>query len=452
MNDEKEIKNYRERIRLHIKKNKRFYTWLFIFLILPLFVECVIYFIEKGLKIEFIQAFKKIFYILREYKSYYATILTLSFAIFSYNKQQEKLLEERQKENELREKELEDKKDYYRPVFIIEEGFDSKKKIKLLMKNTELFLKNIKVYAENTIIDLTENYIDDHRELKDKQGELYINYGTFEIKNISYKPLVQSGDIITECDYNKFFISAETLIGEIILFGYYSQNVVFYKYLKQNRSASCPILYTKEIDDKKMINEVWGDFNISENNNNNYTPLEKIFFKESYIIRVNLNRNINTLFKGSLEAETYSDFLRYIFEEIFFLYIDANNGNNDIKDDNIYVTIKNFITIIRNICSKLYIDSSDNEKIEKINFDFLADTKKNFENMQLEKTPVNTRGFWDIIEEYLKYPNQKESLKYLSILRLLRSLFYIIKVDPEFNMTFYNVSYSWKKIILRIHL
>ena len=415
--------------------------------------------------------------------SFYATALTITFTVYSFLKTQnatekeriemeeqrekerterEKLREkeriemeeQREKERierenkdfELREKELEAQKDYYRPIFVIEECSNSKKKIILLMKDTELSLRNIKVYAKNILVGISENCINDHLKLEDKQGEVLYNifYGASEMNTISYKPLVKSGDTITECDYNKSFISAETLIGETILFGFFAQNIAFYKYLKQDQIASFPNPYTEEINDKKAINEVWRSFNISENNN--IAPLEKLFFEESYSIRLFLNRNFNTVFKESLEAETYSDFLNSIFNNISSLYTFGYTN-----EDNINITIKNFITVIRNMCNKLNTDSCDIEKIERIQFDFLYINSK-FKNMHLEKTPVYTREFRDKIEEYLKYSEQEKSPKYSSILYLLNSLFSIIKIDPEFNVTFYDVSSKWKNIILQIEL
>ena len=112
MSEVNETKKQQKTIKYLFKKNKIFYLWVLFLLSLPLIVEFAIYFIEQGLRIDLFRAFKKIFYTQREYQSYYATIFTLSFAIFSYNKQQEKLLEEKQKENELKEKEIEQKRDY----------------------------------------------------------------------------------------------------------------------------------------------------------------------------------------------------------------------------------------------------------------------------------------------------------------------------------------------------
>ena len=108
------------KIRNFIKKNKPFVIITLSCLLLPMIIELFINYGESKLTYGIKPFFLKILYTLKEYKSYYATILTLSFAIFSYIHQQEELLEEKQKENELKEKERDDKKDYYRPVFVVE--------------------------------------------------------------------------------------------------------------------------------------------------------------------------------------------------------------------------------------------------------------------------------------------------------------------------------------------
>ena len=78
--------------------SKLFYVITLGCLLLPMIIEFFINYLESTITYGPKPFFLKIFFTLKEYKSYYATILTLSFAIFSYNKQQEKLLEEKQKE------------------------------------------------------------------------------------------------------------------------------------------------------------------------------------------------------------------------------------------------------------------------------------------------------------------------------------------------------------------
>ena len=100
MNDE--IKRFFRKFKIYIeKKNLGFWFFLFIAVIIPFIIE----YINCAT--------------LRYYRAYYATVLTLSFAIYSFIQQQKKALEEKKKELELREKELEAEKDYYRPMFVV---------------------------------------------------------------------------------------------------------------------------------------------------------------------------------------------------------------------------------------------------------------------------------------------------------------------------------------------
>ncbi len=404
MNDEKEIKNYRERIRSHIKKNKRFYTWLFIFLILPLFVECVIYFIEKGLKIEFIQAFKKIFYILREYKSYYATILTLSFAIFSYNKQQEKLLEERQKENELKEKELEAKRDYYRPIFVIETDKDdsSKKQVKLLMKDDSLYLERVGIHCNLFDID-------------------------------SDKCNFKSGDIIHKFLDSSFYITAQTLIGETILFGYLAGGKV-YKYLKDSEYPDIPYAYDviNQYNQNK-INSVWGAYNTTfyEYNSN----LDPVFFYSTYFIRASLVSEGMDFFKFSLKAETTTEFFRIVFIEMDNLYA------SDIKKkDVIYNALKKFIKIFNENKDYLYMNKKEYREIGKhiLNDNLPDELKLKIKDLNekiCSKNFLENSEDLKNIEECINLSQKEDSSSYLTIiLYILNDLFYNIEFDSAMNI------------------
>lgn len=409
MNDEKEIKTYRERIRLYIKKNKRFYTWLFIFLILPLFVECVIYFIEKGLKIEFIQAFKKIFYILREYKSYYATILTLSFAIFSYNKQQEKLLEERQKENELKEKELEAKRDYYRPIFVIEtdKHNHSIKKVKLLMKDDSLCLERVNFYSKTTDENL-------------------------------YNRQFKSGDIITTCEGFSFYITAETLIGETILFGYLNDDVKIYKYLKDNGDPTKP--YKKDLIPKYKQNEidsVWGTYNKTINQYNN---LDSIFFYSTASIRFWLSYTRGGPFSNGLKKETATLFFRTIFSEMSEVYYYIKN-----TDYTRHKILKLFIDIFNENIEYIHIDIDEIDKDEFRMFSYSLVSNKIPEELEFKIRTLNDKicninsfdisEFLQIMGECMDFIEEHLSEEILTdILRLFDTVFSNVELSSAMDV------------------
>lgn len=437
MNEEKEARNYTEKIIWHIKQNKRFYMWLFIFLILPLLVECMIYFIEKGLKIAPIQAFKKMFYVLRDYKSYYATILTLSFAIFSYNKQQEKLLEEKQKENELREKELEDKKDYYRPIFVIKKDkYDhSKKQVKLLMKNKGLYLQKIRVFKIE-VLDEMKEYI------YPPTGATNIFYGTSKIDIICEKKGMKSGEIIVEDRSDKLFIVAETLIGETILFGYIYDNN-FYKYLKENQDPCIPN-DSKELYNQELINNVWGNFNTKTEIMDN--TLDFLFFGYSWGIRQVIKDKHLEKFENSLKAETLSDFLENIFFDIKSVVL------YEVSQKSIYKVLKNYIMLLKYVSSFLFVDSEDEEKFNHLVYNIPEDIKS--KNKLFKNLSTDILEFLNVINDYIDYCNEnfpEDFMQFFEVLNLLGRAFNIIKVNDEYNNDYeIQSNFIWKKLILDI--
>lgn len=379
MNDEKEIKNYRKSIRMNIKKNKRFYTWLFIFLILPLFVECVIYFIEKGLKIEFIQAFKKIFYILREYKSYYATILTLSFAIFSYNKQQEKLLEERQKENELKEKELEAKRDYYRPIFVIERNeFDNKIQVRLLMKDSTLYLEHIIFY----------------KYVKGK----YIKGAEQQLK---------SNELINGVVDGSFYITAKTLLGETILFYYfYRDRKKHYYYLKANKNPIEPLYRISDVGTTVDINKIWGTYNnLSKFEKNNEKEISSILY-DAFPIRINL-----VTYTRTEQIDVYSMcYLGLFFNDVFSYLYSLNFYSVEKFDDKLHKLLKHLIEVLKNV--KNFIQFTKDKT--KCN-DFIEVLKNNnilsYNNLSYEDL-ISTSRYLTIVMEYLKHSSHIINIQY----------------------------------------
>lgn len=438
MNEEKKTKTYWKKIKWHIEKNKRFYIWLLIFLILPLFIECMIYFIEKGLKIEFIQGFKKVFYILRDYKSYYATILTLSFAIFSYNKQQEKLLEERQKENELREKELEDKKDYYRPIFVVEENSESNRRIILLMKDKSLYLTKVKVYVDNINV-VYEPILKITTPEGDSESFKLPSSLVHRYEQVNNKYEIKSGELIAKCNFNKFYITAETLIGETILFGYFSPTKKFYKYLKENQNPKFPNMFSQNELDKNKVENIWGDFNKIINNTPDY--LDNFFFQDSQTIREIIGKDFYIYFKSSLNAETHSDFLKNIFQDIKKAYLSEFKVDKDSLLDMLIMYI-NYIDTIRD---KLLVNSQDEKKVKDIQEQLLNKISK--------ELTFNSPELWEWITD--RFENLKDledneaDGKLLKILDILIEIFNILEVNLS-EENFLEEVYLWKSNIIYI--
>lgn len=373
---------------------------------------------------------------IEKYNGYYATIFTLYFAIFSYNKQQDKLLEKKQRENELKEKELEDKKNYYRPTFIVVDGDHSKKQIKLLMKNKELYLANCRVYKNVVLQDMFEH-------LDPLSGTSYINYGASMINIISKKQGPKSGEIIVEDDSDILFIVAETLIGEIVLFGYIN-NYTFHKYLKGNKNPGIPN-DSEELYNRELISDVWGDFNTNEEINDN--TLDVFFFGYSRSIRLGIGNKQFKKFENSLVAETLSDFLKNIF-------IDIASFINEFEafQESIYKILKNYIILLNSVSGYLFVDSDDEEKFNLLVQEIPENIK--FKNKSFKNLYTDISEFLNVINVYIDYRYEnfpKDFLQFIDILYLLNNAFNLINIgDPYIDKNILQSNFTWKKLILDI--
>ena len=209
--------------------------------------------------------------------SFYATALTITFTVFTFSFKLDKELE-------LKEKEQEDKKDYYRPLFLIEkmENDANYKQVKLLMKNDSLYLEDIQVYnSENEI---------------EKIDKLSLQSKDIVVKNITYP----------------FYITGKTMIGEIILFAYLYGGEKLYKYLKYDKDPSIPNGIHKI--NLSEINEVWGTYNTRTKENNNI--LDILVFDNTIKLRREIKQKNFIIFKDSFSAETVNDFMKHIFNDL----------------------------------------------------------------------------------------------------------------------------------------
>lgn len=438
MSEVNETKKQQKTIKYLFKKNKIFYLWVLFLLSLPLVVEFAIYFIEQGLRIDLFRAFKKIFYTQREYQSYYATIFTLSFAIFSYNKQQEKLLEEKQKENELKEKEIEQKRDYYRPSFIVRKKSNSKNQIKLLMKNEELYLENIKVFKTVIMEDMFE-YVNP------LSGVMNLNYGSSMNYLICEKQSLKSGDIITEDESDILFVVAETLIGETVLFGYFYK-YKFYKYLKENKDPSIPN-DSRELYNQELIKSVWGSFNTKTELKDN--TLDLLFFGYSKSIRQVIEDKYLKKFENSLKAETLSVFLKNIFFDIQTVGFEF-----EVCQKSIYRILKNYMLLLYSVSSCLFIDSENKEEFNSL-VQYIPENIM-LENNILNKLSDDILGFLKIVNNFIDYREEsapEDFLQFLDVLQLLNNAFEIIKINDKYvDENIIQSNFMWEKLILDIKI
>lgn len=259
--------------------NKHIYCFLFIVFILPV----IIYFINSlligtwvGKSIE--DFIIKFFWIIKTNITYYGTVgsITITSIIFIKNqtdrnedidKERKKEAQERRKQekisNELREKELEQFKDKFRPTFIFDKDNNC---LNLILKDSNYYLENV-LFSEN--------------------GEIY-NLGN-----------LKANSAVRLNSNNNYFISGKTLIGEQIIFGRIFNNVNIYKALKENGS---PI-------ETKNIEENWINFNEVKRDIN----LDEYFINKTIEIREKIVFELTTHIKSIISETNIKDLLGNIF-------------------------------------------------------------------------------------------------------------------------------------------
>lgn len=259
--------------------NKHIYCFLFIVFILPV----IIYFINSLLIGTWVGKSNedfiiKFFWIIKTNITYYGTVgsITITSIIFIKNqtdrnedidKERKKEAQERRKQekisNELREKELEQFKDKFRPTFIFDKDNNC---LNLILKDSNYYLENV-LFSEN--------------------GEIY-NLGN-----------LKANSAVRLNSNNNYFISGKTLIGEQIIFGRIFNNVNIYKALKENGS---PI-------ETKNIEENWINFNEVKRDIN----LDEYFINKTIEIREKIVFELTTHIKSIISETNIKDLLENIF-------------------------------------------------------------------------------------------------------------------------------------------
>ena len=346
----------------------KFSTWpvglfiAFIFLF-PIIVKAVRYFVYYGATIP-PEPWKLSLNVVVENFSFYSTALTISFTVFVFvsnernryrddrkerEKEREKDRKEREKERERnvkeKEKELEQYKDHYRPSFVV----DATKGIILIMREDTLYIENVKYY------DSSDN-----------------------TKNCISKVSLKSGDIVSKKIPRSFYITATTIIGEEILFGYLNGGIKIYKYLKSKGNALHPgIGNYSDISSSKD----WGDYNnISVPTDSTFS---EIFFYNTYDIRENVFLNTNKV-KSIVESRNFNKLLHSLFR--FFSYeIEANT----VELSSVYAVLQDVLDIL-----KYNTDCFD--EIKK--FDFNIDYILNKESYIVYNLP-RAIGYFDSLDD-----------------------------------------------------
>lgn len=286
---------------------------------LPFFVEWVLYcFYIKDIPTKNCMSYIKAgFNVIREYKEFYATVLTLILGIITFQKQQEEIVEERKRSNDLIDRELEKDKDFYRPQFLVDS-----EKVRVVMKAPHLYLEDIRYYESKFGSPLC--------------GE-YIKYRT-----------VQSEQFVYKCRKNDFFITARTQRGEIILYRYYSESSInnsIYKFLKNEENYLLSEFKYLDSNNQEEVNQVWGSYNTIYNNEN-----EKELFLLSTSIRMLIHPFFSQYHYDSLNSQSLECFFKNIFLEF------KNNDYCKEKKHIIYVILKNYVNYIFIIKDELAIN------------------------------------------------------------------------------------------------
>jgi hypothetical protein len=297
------------------KKNKqddfKFFTWplilfiVFIF-IFPIIVKAVRYFVYYGATIP-TESLKLALNVVVENFSFYSTALTISFTVFVFVSNERNRYrddrKEREKDRKEKEKELEQYKDHYRPSFVV----DATKGIILIMREDTLYIENVKYY------DSSDN-----------------------TKNCISKVSLKSGDIVSKKIPRSFYITATTIIGEEILFGYLNGGIKIYKYLKSKGNALHPGI--GNYSDKSSSKD-WGDYNnISVPTDSTFS---EIFFYNTYDIRENVFLNTNKV-KDIVESRNFNKLLHSLF--MFFSYeIEANT----VELSSVYAVLQDVLDILK---------------------------------------------------------------------------------------------------------
>lgn len=304
-----------------------------ILLLTPIFIDFFISLLNGNLEpLSPTRYLNKILLVLRANISYYATIVAIGLSYMKYlsdekeheeNKKnfQEQILAEEIKANQLKEIELENYRDQFRPTFIRKDN-----ELVLLMKTDNLFLQKVFLYTTPYTIFRTYNYL--------KHGE------TIQLKD----------------GIKNYYITGETIIGEKIIFGNILNDIQVYKALK----IGCSPIETNDVflqnndENFEKILDNWTTFNNDEINNLNS---EEEFIRDSmtvdkiFMLRTKLARNMIDLYSFKNQIKFYN--IRNI-KELFnksLEYLSSSNLSYEQKKDilrllNMLLSIgKNKITI-----------------------------------------------------------------------------------------------------------
>lgn len=384
-----------------VNKILKWENWfLFFGSIFPIFVSFLISLSSNNLPPFSYVYFTKCLLIVKENIGYYGTIFGLYFAVKKYyedkNQRDKELIEIQKQSNLLREKEIENRKDNYRPTFVIYSN-----KIELLMRKDELFLENIKYYPCKS-----GNY--------DKEGEF------IGVKK-SRECIIEG----TEEDPipDNFYISADTILGEKILFGFLYDKYKVYKYLNDWGNPILPNGFNVKDYSLEVINQNWGSYNSVSNNYVDkkqellYTNIEKLFFYDSMKIRSRIFLNSNLLTSRIMTSKNHQQLYRSIFFEF-------KSAELCFYKFNYNCVIEVIIEVYNQVCDKLdsFIIVNNSITLHKIDIErIFKNFFKDFQDEQIKTLTTKIKEFFERFDEL--EIERKFSLKY--ILDCINEVLYI---------------------------
>lgn len=361
--------------------------------------------------------------------SYYATALSITLTAYTFYKKQKEKMDELEKEKhkesaerkkvekenlELRERELEAQRDHYRPIFVIENNeLDNTKQVRLLMKDDNLYLEKIRFH---------------------------------DIKNKD-KPAIhaKSQDIIkSNIESTSFYITAETLKGETILFGYLN-GLKIYKYLKFNQNPEYPNL--KSIDDdysQEKVDEVWGTYNKTIDQHDK--SLDHLLF-----FSTNFERKRNSLDFGSnslkkvILTNTYTDFFKISFAAITDYIMNETSKNKLPNKNRISMLLHTLFLELKNC--KLVIDPNT-PLIPLENYNGLPSTISHEITNYNKKCTFDFVEFLNILEECtILVKLNKINADYIDdIVKKLELAFYHIEVKKDNETSLIHLKRAFLKL------
>lgn len=303
-----------------IKSNIGLIIYSLILFLFPIIIETGLYFLTCNItnfKLHFTEFLKALFSTMKTYITFYGTTFTIFITVYSFNQKQKQLAEgrikEQEKERELKLKELEQYKDRYRPSFVVNDS----KSIILIMREESLYIENIKYYNSS-----------------------------YNTKDFVYIPSLKSDEIIARNVPNSFYITATTIVGEEIIFGYLNGGTKIYKYLNTQTSNSEELNIEDSFTSEALVNplspESWRDYNHSNPINPN---LAEIFFTNTLEIREHIYLNKTNLMNEIINSKNFNQLLSSLFH-FFELEIDTNRIKlpsvysvlNDLLNNLIYET------------------------------------------------------------------------------------------------------------------